>query len=96
MPFHIRPFLTLPLAFWFLITLLVLSSGAAYAPFPCRIFPSSNAGFTGWYGSPVSDNLLNAKHRAQEETLMFEPTNIISRIEMVRAPDDPADRCVRQ
>ena len=26
MPFHIRPFLMLPLASWFLITLLVLSS----------------------------------------------------------------------
>lgn len=33
MPVHIRPFLTLPLAFWFLITLLVLSSGPAYAEF---------------------------------------------------------------
>lgn len=31
MPFHIRPFLTLPLASWFLITLLVLSSGPTYA-----------------------------------------------------------------
>ena len=31
MPVHIRPFLTQPLAFWFLITLLVLSSGPAYA-----------------------------------------------------------------
>lgn len=31
MPLHIRPILTLPLAFWFLITLLVLSSGPAYA-----------------------------------------------------------------
>jgi len=31
MPFHIGPFLKLPLAFWFLITLLVLSSGPAYA-----------------------------------------------------------------
>jgi hypothetical protein len=31
MPFHIRLFLTLPLAFWFLITLLVLSSGPACA-----------------------------------------------------------------
>jgi len=31
MPFHIRPFLTLPLAFWFLITLLVLSTAPAYA-----------------------------------------------------------------
>jgi len=31
MHFHIRPFLTLPLAFWFLITLLVLSSVPAYA-----------------------------------------------------------------
>ena len=31
MPFHIRPFLTLPLASWFLITLLVLNIGPAYA-----------------------------------------------------------------
>jgi hypothetical protein len=31
MPFHIRPFLTLPLAFWFLITLLVLRSEPASA-----------------------------------------------------------------
>jgi hypothetical protein len=31
MPFHIRPFLTLPLAFWFLIILLVLCSAPAYA-----------------------------------------------------------------
>ena len=31
MPFHIRSFLTQPLAFWFLITLLVLNSGPAYA-----------------------------------------------------------------
>ena len=31
MPVHIRPFLTLPLAFYLLITLLVLSSGPAYA-----------------------------------------------------------------
>ena len=31
MPFHIRPFLTQPLAFWFLITFLLLSSGPAYA-----------------------------------------------------------------
>jgi len=30
MPFHIRPFLTLPLTLWFLIPLLVLSSGPAY------------------------------------------------------------------
>lgn len=31
MPVHIRPFFTQPLAFWFLITLLVLSSIPAYA-----------------------------------------------------------------
>lgn len=31
MPFHIRLFLTLPLVFWFLITLLVLRSEPAYA-----------------------------------------------------------------
>jgi hypothetical protein len=33
MPVHIRPFHTLPLTFWFLITLLVLNSGLAYAEF---------------------------------------------------------------
>ena len=33
MPFHIRLFLTLSLACWFLITLLVLCSGPAYAEF---------------------------------------------------------------
>ena len=46
MPFHIRPFLTLPLA---LITLLVLRSGPAYAEWVKGAYTESEGGYTMWF-----------------------------------------------
>jgi surface-adhesin protein E len=46
MPSHIRLFLTLPLALWFLITLLVLSTAPAYAEWVDVSSGESYGGFT--------------------------------------------------
>src|SRR4029077_9655885 len=40
--------------------------------------------YTGSCNPPVSANVFNTKRRAQEETMIFEPNNIISRIEWCR------------
>jgi hypothetical protein len=45
MPVHIRSFLTLLLAFWFLITLLLLSSGPAFAEW-VEVADSNQEGMT--------------------------------------------------
>jgi len=49
MPFHIKPFLTLSLASWFLLTLLVLRSGPAYAEWVKSAYTESEGGYTVWF-----------------------------------------------
>jgi len=86
MPSHIRPFLTLLLASWFLITLLVLGSGPVYAEWVKLSGDGSVTSYTDAKTIRRSGNLVRMWDLVNFETLQ-ESRNPFFSIKAVREYD---------